>query len=90
MKRIHIHVGVDDLNEGIEFYSALFGSQPTKLRDDYAKWLLEDPKLNFAISTRADRKGLDHFGIQAEKILNWMICAQECAVRRCLCTTRVK
>ena len=67
MKRIHIHVGVDDLNEGIEFYSALFGSQPTKLRDDYAKWLLEDPKLNFAISTRADRKGLDHFGIQAEE-----------------------
>lgn len=66
MKRMHIHVGVDDIAEGVKFYSALFGAEPAKLMSDYAKWMLDDPKLNFAISTRAGKKGLDHLGLQVE------------------------
>lgn len=66
MKRMHIHVGVDDLDKSIRFYSALFGAAPVKTRVDYAKWLLDDPSVNFAISTRAGVKGVDHLGIQAE------------------------
>lgn len=66
MKRFHIHVGVANLQKSIQFYSILFGQKPTKIKNDYAKWMLEDPKLNFAISTRADDKGVDHLGIQAE------------------------
>jgi catechol 2,3-dioxygenase-like lactoylglutathione lyase family enzyme len=53
MKRIHIHVGVEKLDESIRFYSAIFGAQPVKTKADYAKWMLEDPRVNFAISTRA-------------------------------------
>ena len=67
MKRFHIHIGVDDLEQSIEFYSVLLGSEPTKLRDDYAKWQLDDPKVNFAISTRVEKKGLDHLGIQVDE-----------------------
>lgn len=66
MKRLHIHVAVNDLESSIGFYSALFGSQPTKRKNDYAKWMLDDPRVNFAISTRGARSGLDHLGIQAE------------------------
>ncbi|MDN3564746.1 ArsI/CadI family heavy metal resistance metalloenzyme [Paeniroseomonas aquatica] len=66
MKRMHIHVGVKDLAESIRFYSALFGAEPAKLKPDYAKWMLEDPRLNFAISTRAKTLGLDHMGLQVE------------------------
>ena len=66
MKRFHIHVGVNDLNKSVQFYSTLFGQKPIKLKEDYAKWMLEDPKLNFAISTRADEKGVDHLGIQVD------------------------
>ncbi len=66
MKRFHIHVGVKNLNESIQFYSTLFGKTPSKLKDDYAKWMLEDPKLNFAISTRTTI-GVDHLGIQVEE-----------------------
>jgi hypothetical protein len=66
MKRVHVHVGVADLEESIRFYSALFAAQPAVLKDDYAKWMLEDPRLNFAISTFAKTKGVDHLGIQAE------------------------
>lgn len=65
MKRFHIHVGVKDLAESVQFYSTLFGQKPMKLKEDYAKWLLEDPKLNFAISTRT-ATGVDHLGIQVE------------------------
>ncbi len=65
MKRMHIHVGVDNLDQGIRFYSALFGTTPTKSKDDYAKWMLDDPRINFAISTRASR-GVDHLGIQVD------------------------
>jgi len=65
MKRFHVHVGVQDLKESIRFYSALFAAEPAVQKDDYAKWLLEDPRLNFAISTRAN-SGVDHLGLQAE------------------------
>jgi len=67
MKRFHIHVGVKDLNYSVQFYSTLFGQQPTKLKEDYAKWMLEDPKINFAISTRVNSEGVDHLGIQVEE-----------------------
>ena len=66
MKRFHVHVAVHDLKQSIRFYSALFGAQPSVQKDDYAKWMLEDPRVNFAISTRAGSAGLDHLGIQAE------------------------
>lgn len=56
MKRIHIHMGVEKLEDSIRFYSALFGAAPVKTRDDYAKWMLEDPRINFAISTRSGKK----------------------------------
>ena len=66
MKRLHVHVSVADLNQSIQFYSTLFGTQPTKQKDDYAKWMLDDPRVNFAISTNANATGLSHLGIQAE------------------------
>ena len=66
MKRLHVHVGVKDLPESVRFYTALFGAEPVKLKTDYAKWLLDDPRVNFAISTRADRIGVDHMGIQVD------------------------
>jgi catechol-2,3-dioxygenase len=66
MKRLHIHLAVTDLTKSISFYNALFGSEPTKQKEDYAKWQLDDPRINFAISTRADTKGVDHLGIQVD------------------------
>jgi catechol 2,3-dioxygenase-like lactoylglutathione lyase family enzyme len=66
MSRFHVHIAVEDLQRNIGFYSAVFGAPPTVLKDDYAKWQLDDPKINFAISTRGRRPGLDHVGIQAE------------------------
>lgn len=66
MKRFHVHVAVHDLEQSIRFYSALFGAPPAVTKDDYAKWMLEDPRINFAISTRAQKTGLDHLGLQAE------------------------
>lgn len=67
MKRFHIHVGVKDLEKSIKFYSVLFGQQPAKRKPDYAKWMLDDPRLNFAISTRTETAGVDHLGIQVEQ-----------------------
>jgi catechol-2,3-dioxygenase len=67
MKRFHIHVGVKDLNHSIQFYSTLFGQQPSKIKEDYAKWMLEDPRVNFAISTRVNTNGVDHLGIQVDE-----------------------
>ncbi|MEL6841325.1 MAG: ArsI/CadI family heavy metal resistance metalloenzyme [Pseudomonadota bacterium] len=65
MNRFHIHVNVDDLKQSINFYSSLFGTYPTVTKDDYAKWLLEDPAVNFAISVREGAKaGLNHVGLQ--------------------------
>ena len=66
MKRLHIHVGVTDLGQSIAFYSALFGAPPSLVRDDYAKWMLEDPRVNFAISHGHAAIGIEHLGIQAE------------------------
>jgi len=66
MSRLHLHIAVDDLDQSIHFYSALFGAEPGVLKKDYAKWDLSDPAVNFAISSRTDSVGLDHVGIQAE------------------------
>jgi predicted enzyme related to lactoylglutathione lyase len=66
MKRMHVHVAVDDLDRSIGFYSALFAAQPAVVKPDYAKWMLDDPRVNFAISTRGRQPGLDHLGIQVE------------------------
>jgi len=66
MKRFHVHVSVQDLQEGIRFYSAMFGQEATVVKDDYAKWMLDDPRINFAISTRAGKSGLDHLGVQVD------------------------
>jgi catechol-2,3-dioxygenase len=66
MKRLHVHVAVDDLQHSIGFYSALFATRPTVIKTDYAKWMLDDPRVNFAISARGRTAGLDHLGIQVE------------------------
>lgn len=66
MKRFHVHLTVDDLAQSTRFYSTLFAAQPSVVKPDYVKWMLEDPRVNFAISTHGTGKGLDHFGIQAE------------------------
>jgi catechol 2,3-dioxygenase-like lactoylglutathione lyase family enzyme len=66
MKRFHVHVAVGNLAESVRFYSALFAAEPTVLKPDYAKWMLEDPRVNFAISARGATPGIEHLGIQAE------------------------
>jgi catechol-2,3-dioxygenase len=66
MKRLHVHVSVDDLAKSIQFYSTLFAAEPTVTKDDYAKWMLEDPRVNFAISKRGNAAGIRHLGIQVE------------------------
>jgi hypothetical protein len=66
MKRLHVHVAVNDIPQSIGFYSALFAAQPAVVKTDYAKWMLDDPRVNFAISTRGREPGLDHLGIQVE------------------------
>jgi hypothetical protein len=67
MKRMHIHVAVEDLNDSIRFYSAMFGNkEPTVLKSDYCKWELTDPAVNFAISQHGAKPGVDHIGIQVE------------------------
>jgi catechol 2,3-dioxygenase-like lactoylglutathione lyase family enzyme len=68
MKRFHIHTHVQDLQASIAFYSKLFGAAPTRVESDYAKWMLEDPRLNFAISTRGDKPGIDHLGFQTDTV----------------------
>ncbi len=69
MKRLHVHVGVADLDQSIRFYSTLFAAEPAIRKDDYAKWMLDDPRVNFAISQgRHDNKGIQHLGVQAESI----------------------
>jgi lactoylglutathione lyase len=66
MKRFHVHVHVDDLAGSIAFYSKMFAAEPTRLESDYAKWMLDDPRINFAISTRGGEAGVDHLGIQTD------------------------
>ena len=66
MKRLHVNLSVSDLEKSIHFYSSLFASEPTVLKEDYAKWMLDDPRVNFAISTHGSGGGVDHLGIQVE------------------------
>jgi predicted lactoylglutathione lyase len=66
MKRFHVHTHVNDLQASIAFYSKLFAAEPSRVEGDYAKWMLEDPRINFAISTRGQSVGIDHLGLQAE------------------------
>ncbi|MBI1182545.1 MAG: glyoxalase/bleomycin resistance/dioxygenase family protein [Alphaproteobacteria bacterium] len=66
MKRMHINVAVSDLQQSVQFYTALFAARPSVVKDDYAKWMLDDPRVNFAITSRGGRTGIDHLGIQVE------------------------
>jgi hypothetical protein len=66
MKRMHVHVAVEDLRQSVRFYATLFAAEPTVLKPDYAKWMLDDPRVNFAISQRGASPGIEHLGIQAE------------------------
>jgi hypothetical protein len=66
MKRFHVHAHVEDLQASITFYSKLFAAEPTRVESDYAKWMLEEPRINFAISTRGSKPGVDHLGIQTD------------------------
>ena len=66
MKRLHVHVAVENLDQSVGFYSTLFDASPSVLKDDYAKWMLDDPRVNFAISDRTRVPGVDHLGIQVE------------------------
>ena len=66
MKRFHVHVAVPDLQQGIRFYATMFGSEPSVVKPDYAKWMLEDPRLNFAISQRGAAAGVNHLGFQVD------------------------
>ena len=66
MQRFHVHAHVEDLARSVEFYSRLFGATPSRHEVDYAKWMLEDPRINFAISTRGGKPGVDHLGLQAD------------------------
>lgn len=67
VKRFHVHIHVDDLPQNVAFYSRLFAAEPARLEADYAKWMLDDPRVNFAISTRGHKTGLDHLGFQVDK-----------------------
>ena len=66
MQRMHLHVSVPDITQSIQFYETLFGAPPSVVKDDYAKWMLEDPRVNFAISQRGGASGVEHVGIQTE------------------------
>ena len=66
MKRIHVHLSVGDLADSIRFYTTLFAAEPSVVKDDYAKWTLDDPRVNFAISKRGGANGIRHLGIQVE------------------------
>ena len=68
MKRFHVSVAVADLDQSIRFYKTLFGQDPTVVKDDYAKWMLEDPRVNFALSTSSHSRGLNHVGLQADTL----------------------
>ena len=66
MKRFHVHVAVSDLEKSVRFYSTVFGAQPSVVKPDYAKWMLEDPHVNFAVSQRGNTPGVNHLGIQVD------------------------
>ena len=72
MKRFHVHVGVADLDQSIAFYSGLFGAEPSVTKPDYAKWMLEDPRVNFAISQKCGAtKGVEHLGLKSKIRPSW-------------------
>lgn len=86
MNRFHVHISVDDLQQNIRFYSAMFGAPPAVEKSDYAKWMLEDPRVNFAISQRGGNAGLNHLGFQVDaedelQILRQRVDAAEIAAR---------
>ena len=66
MKRLHVSVSVDNIDASVEFYSTLFGAEPTVIKADYAKWMLDDPRVNFVVEQRGASRGVDHFGIQVD------------------------
>lgn len=66
MKRFHVHAHVEDLQASVAFYARMFGAAPTRLEADYAKWMLDDPRINFAISSRGGKPGVDHLGLQTD------------------------
>jgi len=66
MKRFHVHLSVDDLDANIKFYSSVFGASPSVVKPDYAKWMLDEPRINFAISNRGNAPGVDHLGLQVD------------------------
>ncbi len=68
MNRFHVHLHVDNLATSIGFYSKLFAAEPTRIEADYAKWMIEDPRINFAISTRGNKPGIDHLGFQTDSV----------------------
>jgi catechol 2,3-dioxygenase-like lactoylglutathione lyase family enzyme len=68
MKRFHVNVSVEDLTKSIDFYNTLFGETPTVTKDDYAKWMLEDPRVNFSISESSGSRGVNHIGLQADTL----------------------
>lgn len=79
MKRFHVHVSVDDLDASVRFYSLVFGAPPTVLKTDYAKWMVEDPRINFAISKRGLKTGVDHLGVQVESETEFASLRQQAA-----------
>jgi catechol 2,3-dioxygenase-like lactoylglutathione lyase family enzyme len=79
MKRFHAHVRVEDLESSVRFYSTLFGAQPALLKSDYAKWMLDDPRVNFAITAGSTATGLDHLGLQVESDEELAIIAERLA-----------
>jgi len=81
MKRMHVHVSVEDIAKAVGFYSALFAAKPSVVKSDYAKWMLDDPRVNFAISTRGREPGLDHLGIQVEDQTSFRTSTPVCATR---------
>jgi len=66
VKRFHVHVGVNNIDESVQFYSKVFGAAPSVLKSDYAKWMVEEPRLNFAISARGSQPGVNHLGFQVD------------------------
>jgi catechol 2,3-dioxygenase-like lactoylglutathione lyase family enzyme len=66
MKRLHVSVAVSDIEESVDFYCTLFAAEPSVRKPDYAKWMLDDPRVNFSISSRGTRKGVDHLGLQVD------------------------
>jgi hypothetical protein len=73
MKRFHVHLHVDNLDQSVGFYSKLFAAAPTRVETDYAKWMLDDPRINFAISTRGSKPGVDHLGFQTDDEQNLLV-----------------